>query len=87
MPECGKNEPHWKALYAQRQEAERNKLLDYSRTDHTIILQRIREAFAEGFGAGATSYTVAEEEDEWETSEAKEIHDILAKLWGINEKS
>ena len=86
-PDCGKDEPHWKALYAQREEAERNKLLDYSRTDHTVILQRIREAFSEGFGAGATSYTTAEEADEWEVSEAKEIHDVLAKLWGINEKS
>lgn len=86
-PDCGKDEPHWVQLQAEIEAHERARLDDLSRTDHTIILRRIREAFSEGFSAGATSDTMAEEEDEWEASEAKEVHDILAKLWGINENS
>ena len=86
-PDCGKDEPHWVQLQAEIDAHERARREDMSRTDHTVILQRIRNAFEEGFSAGATSDTMVEEADEWETSEAKEIHDILAKLWGINEKS
>lgn len=86
-PDCGKDEPHWVQLQAEIDAHERARQEDMSRTDHTVILQRIRNAFEEGFSAGATSDTMVEEADEWETSEAKEIHDILAKLWGINEKS
>lgn len=86
-PNCGKNEPHWMQLQAEIEAQERARWEDMSRTDHTVILQRIRDAFEEGFSAGATSDTMVEEVDEWETSEAKEIHDVLAKLWGINEKS
>ena len=86
-PDCGKDEPHWVQLQAEIDAHERARREDMSRTNHTVILQRIRNAFEEGFSAGATSDTMVEEADEWETSEAKEIHDILAKLWGINEKS
>lgn len=86
-PDCGKNEPHWIQLQAEIDAAEHAKWLDYARTDCEVLLERIREAHREGFSAGATSDTMVEEEDEWETSTAKEIHDVLAKLWGINEKS
>lgn len=85
--ECGKGEPHWVQLQAEIDAAEHAKWLDYARTDCDVLLERIREAHREGFSAGATSDTMVEEEEEWETSTAKEIHDVLAKLWGINEKS
>lgn len=86
-PDCGKDEPHWVQLQAEIEAHERARLEDLARTDHTVILQRIREAHREGFAAGSTSDTMVEEEDEWEASEAKEVHDILAKLWGVNENS
>lgn len=81
--ECGKNEPHWVQLQAEIDAADQARWEDLARTDHTVILQRIREAHREGFAAGSTSDTMVEEENEWETSEAKEVHDILAKLWSV----
>ena len=81
--ECGKGEPHWVQLQAEIDAADQARWEDLARTDHTVILQRIREAHREGFAAGSTSDTMVEEEDEWETSEAKEVHDILAKLWSV----
>ena len=81
--ECGKNEPHWVQLQAEIEAADQARREDLARTDHTVILQRIREAHREGFAAGSTSDTMVEEKDEWEISEAKEVHDVLAKLWGV----
>lgn len=71
-------------LQAEIDSAEHAKWLDYARTDHTVILQRIKDAFYEGYASPQFERQyeeVTSADEEWENSEAKEIYDTLAKLW------
>jgi len=82
--ECGKDEPHWQQLNAQRADAAHKQWLDYARTDCDILLQRIKDAFYEGYASPRFERQyeeVTSADEEWENSEAKEIYDTLAKLW------
>ena len=50
-----------------------------ARTEHTVLLQRIKDAFYEGFANSDTGdFDVLRS---WEDSEAKQIHDVLKELW------
>lgn len=52
-----------------------------ARTEHTILLQRIQDAFFEGF---ADADTVDQDVLEaWRNSEAKQVHDVLKALWSV----
>lgn len=77
--ECGKDEPHWQQLNAERAEAAHKQWLGYARTDCDVLLQRIKDAYFEGFDYADTGdFTV---ESAWDQSDAKKIHDTLKKLW------
>lgn len=83
-PDCGKNEPHWMQLQDEIEAQERARWEDMSRTDHTVILQRIKDAFYEGYESPKFERQyeeVTSADEEWENSEAKEVYDTLAKLW------
>lgn len=57
---------------------------DHARTEHTVLLQRIKDAFFEGFGSYATPAAAYNSEEEvWEESEAKKVYDTLKELWSI----
>ncbi len=82
--ECGKNEPHWVQLQAEIDAADKARWEDLARTDHTVILQRIKDAFYEGYASPQFERhyeEVTNVDEEWENSEAKEVYDTLAKLW------
>ncbi len=81
--DCGVNEPHWQQLQAEIDAENKSRWEDFARTDHSVLLQRIKDAFEEGY-ASAEGYDVRTTlEEQWQISEAKEIYDILAKLWGV----
>lgn len=82
--ECGKGEPHWVQLQAEIDAADKARWEDLARTDHTVILQRIKDAFYEGYESPKFERQyeeVTSADEEWENSEAKEVYDTLAKLW------
>lgn len=83
---CGEHEPHWQQLNAQRAEAAHKQWLDYARTDCDVLLQRIKDAFYEGYASPQFERhyeEVTNVDEEWEYSEAKEVYDTLAKLWSV----
>lgn len=79
--ECGKDEPHWQQLNAQRAEAAHKQWLDYARTDYDVLLERIKDAYFEGALDGMNGYSDQTCAEMWEVSDAKKIHDTLKKLW------
>lgn len=84
--ECGKGEPHWVQLQAEIDAADKARWEDLARTDHTVILQRIKDAFYEGYASPQFERQyeeVTNVDEEWENSEAKEVYDTLAKLWSV----
>ena len=82
--ECGKNEPHWQQVKAEIEAAEKERFEDFSRTGHAVLLQRIKEAYEEGFqDKDVWNEQFQTMEESWEQSLTKEIHDILAKLWSV----
>ena len=84
--ECGKGEPHWVQLQAEIDAADKARWEDLARTDHTVILQRIKDAFYEGYASPQFERhyeEVTNVYEEWENSEAKEVYDTLAKLWSV----
>ena len=52
-----------------------------ARTEHTVLLQRIKDAFFEGFGCA--NVEDFDREEFWENSEAKRVHDVLKALWSV----
>ena len=82
---CGGSDNRW--IEKDRQEAAlvRKQWESDAQTDHVVILQRIKDAYKEGLcDAGRAAYDVYETEDElWERSEAKRIHDVLKELWSV----
>lgn len=52
-----------------------------AQTEHTILLQRIKNAFYEGWFDANTEQSDEKIHYYWEHSEAKRIHDTLQKLW------
>lgn len=81
--ECGKDEPHWQQLNAQRAEAAHKQWLDYARTDCDVLLERIKDAYFEGAIDAMNGYNDMTCEELWEVSDAKRIHDTLKQLWSI----
>lgn len=80
--ECGKDEPHWKQLAADRAAEAHKQWLDYARTDCEVLLQRIKDAYFEGVNDGDDrGYNSASVRELWNESDAKKIHDTLKKLW------
>lgn len=54
---------------------------EHARTEHTVLLQRIKDAFYEGFANADTGDF--DEDSAWEDSEAKQVHDVLKALWSV----
>lgn len=82
--ECGKDEPHWQQLNAERAAEAHKQWLDYARTDCDVLLQRIKDAFYEGYASPQFERQceeVTNADEEWENSEAKDVYDTLKKLW------
>ena len=82
---CGGSDNRW--VERDRQEAAMVRKLWESdaRTDHVVLLQRIRDSYIEGVhDAGRAAYDEYETAEElWEKSEAKRIHDVLKELWSV----
>jgi hypothetical protein len=80
---CGGSDSRW--IEKDRQEADmvRKQWKSDARTDHDVLLQRIKDAFYEGYhDAEKASYDVYETVDElWEKSEAKRVYNVLKNLW------
>ena len=77
--ECGKDEPHWQQLNAERAAEAHKQWLDYARTDCDVLLQRIKDAYFEGYNDAC--WEEVDVQDGWKSSKAKEVYDTLKKLW------
>lgn len=55
--------------------------LERARTEHTVLLQRIKNAFYEGWCDANTERPDKEIDYYWEHSEAKRVYDTLKELW------
>ena len=62
-----------------REDRATTEWLDYARTDHVVLLQRIKDAYFEGFEYASTGDFSLEKA--WEDSESKRVHDTLKQLW------
>lgn len=79
---CGGGDTRWierdrriAALNQKQWESDAN-------TEHTVLLQRIKEAFYEGHSDADNGYSGCVHEA-WENSEAKRVHDTLKELWSV----
>lgn len=55
---------------------------EHARTEHTVLLQRIKDAFYEGWRK-ANTVSMSTADIDWQKSEAKQIHDVLKALWSV----
>lgn len=77
-PECGKG-PEWDLRDLANQRRANEQWEKDSDTSPKVLLERIRDSFSEGFQNANTGDW--DEQEAWEGSEAKRVHDALAKLW------
>lgn len=83
---CGHKDIEWAERLAYREEAERNERLDHMRDSREVILQRIKEAYEEGFNDAPRGRDCDFDdgpEGDWEVSNAKLVYDTLKELWGL----
>lgn len=79
--DCGHEQPSWAKRLTDESERQRVQDLEDRRTDILTLLQRMKDAFFEGYSdAGLSAYDMYESVDElWEKSETKRVYDILYK--------
>ena len=78
---CGGNDKSWVAEDQRIATIAQKQWEEDARTDHVVLLQRIKDAFFEGYADADTGdFSV---ESAWKRSEAKRIHDVLEKLWSV----
>ena len=78
---CGGSDSRW--IERDRQEAAlvRRQWESDARTDHVVLLQRIQEAFFEGFAESDTGdFSVLEAR---RRSDSKRVYDVLKELWSV----
>ena len=78
---CGGSDKCW--IEKDRQEAAlvRKQWESDARTDHVVLLQRIKDAFFEGFAESDTGdFSVSEA---WRYSDSKRVYDVLKELWSV----
>lgn len=79
---CGGGDTHWVEHDRQNAEAIRKQWEADANTECSVLLQRIKDAFVEGWHSYATPASAYNSPEEaWEESEAKRIHDTLKELW------
>lgn len=78
---CGGSDSRW--IERDRQEAAlvRRQWESDARTDHVVLLQRIQEAFFEGFDCA--NVEDFDREEFWENSDSKRVYDVLKELWSV----
>ena len=78
---CGGDDAHWKEHDFQEAQIKQKVWEERARTEHSVLLQRIKDAFYEGFANSDTGDF--DEDASWNNSEAKQIHDVLKALWSV----
>ena len=76
---CGGSDAHWQDYDRKEASIKQKVWEERARTEHSVLLQRIKDAFYEGFGNADTGDF--DEDASWNDSEAKQIHDVLKALW------
>lgn len=78
---CGGSDEHWREHDYKEASIKQKVWEERARTEHSVLLQRIKDAFYEGFANADTGDF--DEDSSWEDSEAKQIHDVLKALWSV----
>lgn len=69
------------ACLAQKARLAGEQWKERAQTEHTVLLQRIKNAFYEGWCEANTERPDEEIHYYWEHSEAKRVYDTLKDLW------
>lgn len=77
---CGGSDNRWVERDRKRESLLREQWIERARTEHTVLLSRIENAYREGW-YDANTEGMSDIEEDWENSEAKRIHDTLKELW------
>lgn len=78
---CGGSDNRWIERDRQIAATTRKQWEEDARTDHVVLLQRIKDSFFEGFEyANSEGF---DSREAWENSDAKRVHDVLKELWRV----
>lgn len=80
---CGGSEARWVERDRQHAALVRKQWEEDARTDHIVLLQRIKDSFIEGFNDGNFDVYAHDAKEGWECSNAKRVHDVLKELWSV----
>lgn len=84
---CGHKDIGWAERLAYVEEDMRNHILDCRRDTPEVILQRIKDAYFEGHDDAPRDRDSFDDNDDltyrWEVSNAKQVYDILKRMWGL----
>lgn len=81
---CGKNDQKWLDKIREEKRLEEEAAAERMKCLPGVLLQRIKDAFFEGwdsYASPASAYNTPGEA--WEESEAKQVYDSLKRQWGL----
>lgn len=80
---CGGGDTKWMERDRQHSALVHKQWKEDARTDHDVLLQRIKDAWNEGYEDGGCEFgdPTQDRAYAWEVSNAKRVHDVLRDLW------